>query len=112
MCKYVENTRVLVKIPADLSCDSREKWKEAKIDTCIASLIKALQEGGIDMRGSCCGHNEKHGWIELQDGRSLLILDRRYANYYWHSPISFYIRSVWRYMCYAIRNHINYVWRS
>lgn len=112
MCKRDHQTLVNVKIPADLSCDGKEKWKRAKIDTCIAPLIKALQEGGIDMRGSCCGHNKKHGWIELQDGRSLLILDRKYADYYWHSPISLYIRSVWRHIFYAIRNHMDYVWRS
>ncbi len=112
MCKWSEEAIVKVKIPADLSCDGKEKWKEAKIDTCIASLVKAIQEGGIDMRGSCCGHEKKCGWIELQDGRTLLILDRKYAGYFWHSPVSFFVHSLWRYICYAIRNHIDYVWRS
>jgi len=43
------------------------------IDACIASLVRALQEAGINMRGSCCGHGKKDGWIELQDGRILVI---------------------------------------
>jgi len=62
-----------VKIPADLSCNGQEKWKHAKVDRCIAPIVKALQEGGIDMRGSCCGHGQWEGEIKLQDGRTLCI---------------------------------------
>ncbi len=46
----------------------------AKIDGCIAPIVKALQRGGIDMRASCCGHGKGRGSIHLQDGRTLLIL--------------------------------------
>lgn len=52
------------------------------IDACIASLVKAIQEGGIDMLGSCCGHGKREGHIWLADGRGLLVLspedNRRY----------------------------------
>ena len=64
-----------VKIPADLACSGEEHWTRAKIDSCVAPLVRALQEGGIDMRGSCCGHGKTLGEIHLQDGRLLLILD-------------------------------------
>ena len=74
MCKWGTTTPVHVKIPADLSCTGEERWKDAQIDSCIAPLVRALQEGGIDMRGSCCGHDERPGHIDLQDGRGLLIL--------------------------------------
>lgn len=73
MCNNREETKVWVKIPADLSCDGKEKWKYALIDTCIAPIVKALQEGGIDIRGSCCGHGKGPGYISLQDGRLLTI---------------------------------------
>lgn len=112
MCKRIEETFVRVRIPADLSCDGREKWKDVKIDSCIAPLVKALQNGAIDMRGSCCGHNEKHGWIELQDKRLLLVIGGQGADRYWHSPARFYIHSLWRYIRYAVKNHMNRVWRE
>ena len=64
---------VLVKVPSDLSYSGRSYWKMAKIDACIAPIIKALQKSGIDMRSSCCGHGESYGRIELQDGRTLVI---------------------------------------
>ena len=69
------NTRsVFVKIPADLSCTGEERWKHAQIDSCIADIVEALQQGGVDMRSSCCGHGKTFGNIQLQDGRVLLIL--------------------------------------
>lgn len=73
MCKWGTSIIVWVKIPADLSCTGKEKWRDFKIDSCIASLVKALQKGGIDMRSSCCGHERAFGSIELQDGRTLFI---------------------------------------
>lgn len=71
-CKR-EVVAVWVKIPADLSHTGKTYWKYAKIDACIASIVKALQEAGIDMRGSCCGHGTEEGDIHLQDGRALII---------------------------------------
>ena len=73
---------VLVKIPADLSCTGEEKWKECPIDACIARLVWALQQAGVDMRSSCCGHGGSEGEITLQDGRMLLILDPETAAKY------------------------------
>jgi hypothetical protein len=74
---------VMVKIPADLSHTGQEQWKYAQIDACIAPIVKALQEGGIDMRGSCCGHDSGIGDIHLQDGRAILILDEKRATKYY-----------------------------
>ena len=76
-CDLVE---VRVKIPADLSSTGKVKHRKMKIDACIAPLVEALQQGGIDMRGSCCGHGHSVGEIYLQDGRLLLVLDERVAN--------------------------------
>lgn len=71
-CPCYEVTAVHAKIPADLSCNGQEKWKDCQIDKCIAPIVQALQEAGIDMRGCCCGHGED-GNIFLQDGRILII---------------------------------------
>lgn len=85
MCKWGTTTLVRVKIPADLSCDGKEKWKDCGIDSCIAPIVAALQAAGIDMRGSCCGHGKREGEIELEDGRGLLILS---ANTYQERLVS------------------------
>jgi hypothetical protein len=79
MCNWGDTAPVLVRIPADLSCSGEAHWKLTQIDRCIAPLVKALQEGGVDMRGSCCGHGRGEGQIELQDGRLLRILDPQEA---------------------------------
>ena len=78
MCKYGDTIKVLVSIPADLSCSgkARRKWK--RIDRCIAPIVKALQKGGIKMRGSCCGHGKRRGHIELARGRTLIIKRRKF----------------------------------
>jgi hypothetical protein len=73
MCKYGGHKLVKVKIPADLSRTGKERWKLAKVDMCIAPIVKALQEGGIDMRSSCCGHCKGDGEILLHDGTVLII---------------------------------------
>lgn len=73
MCQYGQTEQVRVKIPADLSYTGRVRWKVALVDSCIAPLVRALQSGGMDMRGSCCGHGEHPGEILMQDGRRLAI---------------------------------------
>ncbi len=73
MCKYGDHQKVMVRIPEDLSCSGKRYLKHAKIDQCIASIVRALQDGGIDMRSSCCGHGKWNGEIVLQDGRTLVI---------------------------------------
>lgn len=73
MCDGKKKILVRVKIPADLSFSGYARMKTAKVDACIAPIVKALQEGGIDMRGSCCGHGRTGGEIILQDGRKLII---------------------------------------
>ena len=66
---------VKVKIPEDSAYSENSYWKTEKIDACIAPIIKALQDRGIDMCYSCCGHGKADGRIGLQDGRALIIKD-------------------------------------
>lgn len=78
MCKWGKTRPVLVKIPADLSATGFDKFQYEQIDECIAPIIQALQQGGIDMRGSCCGHDASaRGYISLQDGRMLIIVSKK-----------------------------------
>ena len=66
---------VLVTIPKDLSSTGKKKTRICNIDRCAAPIVDALQKAGIEMRGSCCGHGESDGYIALQDGRYLMILE-------------------------------------
>lgn len=75
MCKWGTDTNVRVKMPADLSHTGEERWDYKGIDSCIAPIVKALQEGGVDMRSSCCGHGKADGEISLADGRTLVVKD-------------------------------------
>jgi hypothetical protein len=68
-----ETEEVYVYVPFNLSSTGESKSKYAKIDKCIAPIVRALQSGGIYMRGSCCGHGERDGEILLEDGRTLII---------------------------------------
>ncbi len=77
MCKRGIHKMIRVKIPADLSCTSKDRFRKMPIDACIAPIVDVLQKGGIDMRGSCCGHGIGVGDIHLQDGRLLLILTEK-----------------------------------
>jgi len=49
----------------------RRTWK---IDSCIAPIVRALNEGGIDTVASCCGHGTTPGRVDLADGR-ILVMD-------------------------------------
>lgn len=77
MCKWGDTVDVTVKIPADLSHTGTPQMKLTPIDRCIAPIVKALQAAGIDMRGSCCGHGNGSGIIELQDGRIIVVRRKR-----------------------------------
>ena len=92
MCKWGTTVNVWVKIPADLSYTEKERWDWKGIDSCIAPIVSALQKGGIDMRGSCCGHSKWMGQIALQDGRVLLIGN----NDYFHKPVRFFLKMAYR----------------
>lgn len=73
MCEWGTEGSVKVLIPADLSHTGEERWKWAGIDLCISHIVAALQSGGVNMRGSCCGHGERDGRIVLTDGRTLIV---------------------------------------
>lgn len=110
MCKWGTNKSVYLKIPADLSSTGKVKWRWMKIDACIADLVKTLQQGGVDMRGSCCGHFKSIGDIHLQDGRVLLVLSGHYADEYYRSSREIlYLKLFYRQLLWDLRWLLRYV---
>jgi hypothetical protein len=85
MCDDIKYLRV--KVPADLNCSGCDEQRVVQVDGCITSLIGALQNAGINMRGSCCGHGRREGYIHLQDGRILLVLSQSQAQWYFGEGI-------------------------
>lgn len=73
MCKWGTDEVLEVTIPAELSYTGKERKKRVGIDSCIAPIIKALNEGGIRTDYCCCGHGKKDGVILLHDGRVFRI---------------------------------------
>ena len=45
----------------------------APVDPCIAPLVQALNDAGIQTVASCCGHGHRPGSIILEDGRELIV---------------------------------------
>jgi hypothetical protein len=73
MCEHGDTVPVEVKVVAGVSHSGRDEWKVKPIDRCLSDLVRALQDGGIDMLGSCCGHGERQAQIVLADGRRLFV---------------------------------------
>lgn len=48
------------------------------IDECIAPIVKALNDAGIETIESCCGHGKGPGTIDLLDGRRIMIIKAEY----------------------------------
>lgn len=72
-CPCRETVAVWCWVPAGLSHTGEGRWKECKIDRCVADLVEALQDAHIWTSGSCCGHGVEDGNILLEDGRVLTV---------------------------------------
>ena len=44
------------------------------IDFCIHQIVAALNAGGVRTVASCCGHGKMPGRIDLEDGRTIVIV--------------------------------------
>ncbi len=73
MCKHDDEVLLNVPIPANLSHTGGFRWETKGVDSCIAPIVKALNDAGIYTAGCCCGHGETDGNIILHDGRVLII---------------------------------------
>lgn len=73
MCSPGDTVPVEVTVVAGLASEGRDARKVKPIDRCIASIVQALEAGGVYMLGSCCGHGERNGEIPLADGRIIRV---------------------------------------
>lgn len=73
MCKWGTYEEVEVTIQAHLSHTGKTRKRIFKIDKCIAPIVRALENAGIYMLASCCGHGKGNGRIDLVDGRIITI---------------------------------------
>ena len=73
MCKWGTDTLLRVPIPAELSHTGEFRWDVKPVDSCIAPIVKALNDAGIYTANACCGHGKSDGSITLHDGRELVI---------------------------------------
>lgn len=73
MCKWGDEVKLLVLVPANLSHNGEAHWKWVGVDRCIAPIVDALNKAGIFTSQSCCGHGKADGSILLHDGRELII---------------------------------------
>ena len=73
MCDHENRERAMITIrkgtPERLGRDGI--W----CDPCLVPLVTALNDGGLPTTASCCGHGEtdRLGWVQLKDGRVLVI---------------------------------------
>ena len=82
MCEHGTDIEVNVKITARRSHTGEAYFRDMPVDSCLAPIVQALQQGGIDMDGSCCGHGKLEGSIILADGRWLVVLEPELAEEY------------------------------
>lgn len=80
MCEHGDTVPVEVMVLAPLAHEGVDTRKVKPIDRCIASIVKALDDGGVYMLGSCCGHGKqtkagayRGGEILLADGRIIRV---------------------------------------
>ncbi len=73
MCEWGTTVPLEVTLPPRLSSTGRKKICVKPVDSCIAPIVKALNDAGILTTGCCCGHGKARGWIGLHDGRELVI---------------------------------------
>ena len=73
MCEYGDTVPVEVMVLAPLAHEGTDTRKVKPIDRCIAPIVQALDQAGIYMLGSCCGHGKTNGEIPLADGRIIRI---------------------------------------
>lgn len=74
MCKWGDSTPLKVWIPANLSRTGEARWDVKDVDSCIAPIVRALNDAGVITVASCCGHGKRPGNIALADGREIIIV--------------------------------------
>lgn len=66
MCEWGNKVQVRL-------CRMQRGSNFADVDECIAPIVRALNDAGIETVASCCGHGKNKGSIVLKDDRELVI---------------------------------------
>lgn len=74
MCKW--GITEIVHCPAGFNGQNLNRTM-VSVDSCIADLVRALNDSGVLTLDSCCGHGKGPGEIRLMDGRSLIVHHNR-----------------------------------
>lgn len=74
-CAHCGINEVMMKVTilAHLSRDGHQHQAVKGVDACIASIVRALNDGGVMTTSSCCGHGRGDGSVLLADGREIII---------------------------------------
>lgn len=73
MCKWGTEVVLNLTVAAENSHTGQAYVRPFGVDSCIAPIVKALNDAGIATTQSCCGHGKSDGEIALADGRKLRI---------------------------------------
>ena len=73
MCTHGTHKTLTLTTCSEVSHTGEDYRREWPVDACIADIVKALDDAGIHMLGSCCGHGQRDGSIILRDGRTLRV---------------------------------------
>lgn len=76
MCKWGNEIHMPVLVSADMSYTGKQRWAVKGVDSCIADIVKVLNDAGLYTMTCCCGHGKRSGEIKLYDGRNLIIRER------------------------------------
>lgn len=68
MCNHENRERTMTVVARD-----HEGTATIWCDPCIAPVIRALNNGGIETIASCCGHGENDGWVLRADNMLMLL---------------------------------------
>lgn len=79
MCKWGTTVSRYLPVSARRSHTGTARMKTTGIDSCIAPIVDALNNGGIPTEECCCGHGKEPGYIGLMDDRVLVILESKEA---------------------------------
>ena len=69
MCKWNTTTLVTLTVP------NRHGNQVVSVDMCIAPIIQAFNDVGLETVASCCGHGKQPGRISLRNGKDIFIFD-------------------------------------
>ena len=74
MCKCGNTVPLSLPVPAHVSRTGEFRWDIKDIDSCIAHIVRALNDAGVYTIASCCGHGKRPANIALVDGREIVIM--------------------------------------